>query len=205
MSPHKHQRCDKNKPTSVGGILKNNNNNDTGNSSSEKKKRVRLQWDEENLQKNETEREPRMTIAEPKTPYHLSDRSDSDSEASAERCWMVQGQDTRNIRLEASLLSPSAGVEEGSASGYYSNNSSQSTPRSNSSSTSSSRLAFERKRKLHYDEFRISKYFMERGDLWSEDSELEVGEESQSDEEETTRSSEDKNRPRKRNSSSFAS
>jgi hypothetical protein len=62
MSPHKHQRCDKNKPTSVGGILKNNNNNDTGNSSSEKKKRVRLQWDEENLQKNETERYSWMMV-----------------------------------------------------------------------------------------------------------------------------------------------
>lgn len=100
-----------------------------------------------------------MTIAEPKTPYHLSDRSDSDSEASVDRCLVLHGQETRNVRLEAALYN-AGDLSRSSEEGGYSSNSSQSTPRSHSS-----REEFERKRKMHYDEFRISKYFRERGEL----------------------------------------
>ncbi|GJQ13566.1 hypothetical protein GpartN1_g5357.t1 [Galdieria partita] len=153
-----------NKPSNTsnsGGILKNSDNIESAEKpSSDKKKRVRLHWDEENLQRNETEREPRMTITEPKTPYQLSDRSDSDSEASTDRCPVLHSQPARDWRLEAALSDTGNFPHSSEDGGGYSSNSSQSTPRSRSS-----REEFERKRKFHYDEFRISKYFRERGEL----------------------------------------
>eukprot|EP00871_Galdieria_phlegrea_P001208 jgi/Galph1/2088/GphlegSOOS_G749.1 len=146
---------------SVGGILKKPQDQVDSKSSSERKKRVRLQWDEDNLQKNEVEREPRCSISEPKTPYHSAYRSDSDSEASIDRRSVDEGQEIQQFRIETAISSLNYSQEESE----YSSNSSQSTPRS-----SASREEFEKKRKSHYDEYKVAKYFRQRvGDIFNEE------------------------------------
>lgn len=143
------------KASPVHGILKNKNGN--GSTQKSGKKGRHIYWDEKNLEECEAGKDSTMKITEPKTPYNRDYNSDDDkddySDTEKEQRDISAAHDT----ITQALLK----ISEDRENGVESDDEEEEPPKTEEEKKKEHEL-FEKKRKMHYNEFLEVKKFRER-------------------------------------------
>eukprot|EP00761_Pharyngomonas_kirbyi_P012633 gb/GECH01012660.1/.p1 GENE.gb/GECH01012660.1/~~gb/GECH01012660.1/.p1 ORF type:complete len:171 (+),score=52.94 gb/GECH01012660.1/:1-513(+) len=129
------------------------------------KKRVGIAWDEENLQKNEEEKEPRMKIDEPKTPYVAYEGSgDEDEPVFPSSPEEDTGIPSSHLQAAISRLQ-----DDKQQANVWEMEEEEEDEGDSAVDHSHETEEFKRKRKMHYDEYLRLKQFREQHPNLSDD------------------------------------
>ena len=140
----------------VHGILKNKKGSNPPSTQKSGKKARHIYWDEKNLEECEAGKDSTMKITEPKTPYNRDYNSDEDKEDESDSEREHRDISTAQDAITQALLKISEDRENGVESDEE-----EEPPKSEEEKKREHEL-FEKKRKMHYNEFLEVKKFRER-------------------------------------------
>lgn len=143
----------------VHGILKNKSGSTPSSEQKSTKKTRHIYWDEKNLEECEAGKDSTMKITEPKTPYNRDYNSDDDKDDDEESGSESEQRDisAAHDAITQALLK----ISEDRENGIESEEEEEEQPKSEEEKKREHE-AFEKKRKMHYNEFLEVKKFRER-------------------------------------------
>lgn len=147
------------KSSPVHGILKNRLGDDSVSTKKSGKKARHIYWDEKNLEECEAGKDSTMKITEPKTPYNRDYNSDEDDDEDDNEHGVEKEQRDVSAAQDA-ITQTLLKVQEDRENGVESDDEEE-VPKSEEEKKKEHEL-FEKKRKMHYNEFLEVKKFRER-------------------------------------------